>query len=582
MAKINIPFNNNNYPVDESAIASAVAALQSHLSTVMNGSGATITLGGTTYNVDSTKLATVKSDFVTHLGTISGNGAKVVVDGVEYPVDSTKLTSAITEISTVLGGLQSGDSGESDNTNDILDNTYPIEWNTKALSESSNTFLSHGGVKWIRVSALTPTVEELQQKVVRVRGMVGNYVGLDTSMGVPVAQYQAGEFSFYIIVVPTPTEYLGTIMPAGIYVNEYEGSDYDIFFGDPDASGINEYGFYFDRVYTGVLSSGEEQGDVILVFYADGSANLLFYQNGSYVMGNAIPAGNLVYEDHKISDLSDGTTYDVSEDGTQITSPGFTTLTLTDASKLFLPTITETTVFNEANQIYIMPFRIAAEETLALWSNLSIDTVCVDFDGVTYECALQTVHNGTAVGNCTAFGGTSNGEPFMVQIGPDGAPDITTGICIVSVPADTEPTEHTIRVYQKASIGGPEVTDILDDTQPIEWNTKTVSENNSSFTLSGIQYVKVSNLVLTDDELNTKTFSVVREDGTVLNVSSVIPGQINGWLALTSRTAAYQCSILVVPEASELDGASISAGTYAKDMYASKGTEDTISVIDKA
>lgn len=241
MAKINIDFNNTNYNVDESALSSATAALQSHLSTVMNGSGATIALGDTTYNIDSAKLTAATNDFIAHLGTIAGSGSKVVVGGTEYAINSAKLSGAIAEIETVLGGLLSGGSGESDNTNDILCNT-----------------------------------------------------------------------------------------------------------------------------------------------------------------------------------------------------------------------------------------------------------------------------------------------------------------------------------------------------QPIEWNTKTVSENNSSFTLSGIQYVKVSNLVLTDDELKTKTFSVARENGTVLNVSSVITGQINGWPTLTSRTAAYQCSILVVPEASELDGASISAGTYAKDMYASKGTEDTISVIDKA
>jgi hypothetical protein len=363
MAKINIPFNNQNYNIDESSFTAATSALRSHLSTVMNGSGATVKLGGTTYNIDSTKLTAATNDFIAHLGTIAGSGSKVVVGGTEYAINSAKLSGAIAEIETALGGLLSGGSGESDNTNDILDNTYPIEYNTKTLKEGNNTSFNYSNVEWKRVSALTPTVEELQQKVVRVAGYVGNYVGADTTMGAIVAQYQAGSFVFPMVVVPAATELFGASIPAGIYVNAdvaTNDSGYDVYFGDP------------------------------------------------------------------------------------------------------------------------------------------------------------------------------------------------------------------------------EVADICDDTHPIEWNTKTVSENNSSFTLSGIQYVKVSNLVLTDDELNTKTFSVVRENGTVLNVSSVMTGQINGWLTLTSRTAAYQCSILVVPEASELDGTSISAGTYAKDMYASKGTEDTISVIDKA
>lgn len=39
MAKIKIPFNNTDYSIDESALASAKDSLKTHLSTVMNGSG---------------------------------------------------------------------------------------------------------------------------------------------------------------------------------------------------------------------------------------------------------------------------------------------------------------------------------------------------------------------------------------------------------------------------------------------------------------------------------------------------------------------------------------------------------------
>lgn len=113
MAKINISFNNKDYSIGESAFSSASDALQLHLSTVMNGSGTVVTLGGTSYNIDSTKLFNAMNTFISHLGTIAGSGSKVVVNGVEYPVDSAKMDDAISELETALGDLASG-GGSSD------------------------------------------------------------------------------------------------------------------------------------------------------------------------------------------------------------------------------------------------------------------------------------------------------------------------------------------------------------------------------------------------------------------------------------------------------------------------------------
>lgn len=107
MAKFNISFNGNSYSIDESALSSASTELQSHLSTIMNGTGATIKIDGTTYNVDATKLANARNTFVAHLGTVSGSGSKVVVNGTEYSVDSTKLNGAVADLQTVLSDLQS-------------------------------------------------------------------------------------------------------------------------------------------------------------------------------------------------------------------------------------------------------------------------------------------------------------------------------------------------------------------------------------------------------------------------------------------------------------------------------------------
>jgi hypothetical protein len=117
MAKTNIIFNNKNYQIDSTSLDSATAALRTHLSTVMNGSGETVNLGGTAYNIDATKLATARNAFVSHLNTIAGSGSKVVVDGVEYSIDSAKVQSAISELEATFGGdigeeRLEGDGGE--------------------------------------------------------------------------------------------------------------------------------------------------------------------------------------------------------------------------------------------------------------------------------------------------------------------------------------------------------------------------------------------------------------------------------------------------------------------------------------
>ena len=80
----------------------------------MSGSGATITLDGVAYSVDSTKLSTATNDFVSHLGTISGEGTKIKVGNVEYSIDSTKLAGAISGLQTGFGELENGGSGGSD------------------------------------------------------------------------------------------------------------------------------------------------------------------------------------------------------------------------------------------------------------------------------------------------------------------------------------------------------------------------------------------------------------------------------------------------------------------------------------
>lgn len=109
MAKINITFDNTNYQIDESSFAEATAELRQHLSTTMSGSGATVTLGGISYNIDSAKLSSATNDFITHLGSIAGSGSKVVVGGTEYSFSSAKVKDAVSTLKTIFGNLHNPD-----------------------------------------------------------------------------------------------------------------------------------------------------------------------------------------------------------------------------------------------------------------------------------------------------------------------------------------------------------------------------------------------------------------------------------------------------------------------------------------
>ena len=108
MAKINITFNGTTYAIDEAALESATAALKTHLSSTMAGSGATIKLGNYSYNIDATKLATARDNFITHLGTISGSGEKITINGIEYDIDSAKISSAIADMGAAFRELENG------------------------------------------------------------------------------------------------------------------------------------------------------------------------------------------------------------------------------------------------------------------------------------------------------------------------------------------------------------------------------------------------------------------------------------------------------------------------------------------
>ena len=71
MAKINIPFNNKEYSIEESAMAVAANALKTYFTTTMRGTGAKVFLNGVGYDIDGEKLAAAKEKFVNYLPEIA-------------------------------------------------------------------------------------------------------------------------------------------------------------------------------------------------------------------------------------------------------------------------------------------------------------------------------------------------------------------------------------------------------------------------------------------------------------------------------------------------------------------------------
>lgn len=119
----------------------------------------------------------------------------------------------------------------------------------------------------------------------------------------------------------------------------------------------------------------------------------------------------------------------------------------------YLPETTFTNLFVEALGAHVH-FESVDAETLETWA-ANQKPVTVIYDNVEYILTPQLLTHtngdtGIGVGNAANFGGTGNGEPFLiVQWYLSGEPCF-----LVASLVDTTPTEHTVRVYQEVSGGG--------------------------------------------------------------------------------------------------------------------------------
>ena len=266
MGKINILFNNKNYSVDESAFAAASTALKSYMSTVMNGSGATINFGGSSFNIDSTKLTTATNAFISHLGTIGGNGYKVKVNGIEYSVDSAKLIDSVAELEDVLGDLNSGGG------NDPEDEIFPIEWN--AYDVANNTKVTLNGYGFVKVSSAVPSLNLFHSTFAHLSVDSAGSFNLDfNSMvdygnGYTLINYSSSGMTYSIFIAPVAGEYSGIYFAeSGIYALDYNA------LGNPE--------FNISICYNEGSTSSIVYGEKYRLNGSSSQGYMIFYENGT-------------------------------------------------------------------------------------------------------------------------------------------------------------------------------------------------------------------------------------------------------------------------------------------------------------
>ena len=254
MSKLNINFNGASYEFDESALESASADSKSHLSSVMNGEGATIDFDGTSYSVDSTKLSNATSAFSTYLGTIAGNGAKLKIGNTEYSVDSTKLSGAISSLETTLSAL-SGNTPEEP----VLEGSGS-EYYT--LAPTALSFRS------------TEPLAEFQK--VQVNGQT-----------VDPANYTLEEGS---TIVKLSIDYLKTLDTGNhevVIVSQNKTVRGEFSVAAPE---LNEYGFYYNQPYYGYIAYYNT--DMTVIMRNDGTLDLYVHSINFVETGNYVYDGN--------------------------------------------------------------------------------------------------------------------------------------------------------------------------------------------------------------------------------------------------------------------------------------------------
>ena len=296
MAKI--LFNDELFNISEAALNAASERIMRVLSSVMNGTGATINFGGTNYSIDSTKLSTATNSFVSHLGTVSGNGYKVVVGGVEYNVDSSKMSNAVSQIHAVLSGLQSGDSS-------LVMNEYGFYFDVpyvlraeeeEGVTEISITFFADNSAK--------SSVIFNEEILVEASG---------------ACLYELNKIT---IIDEDGTAQYWSVADNGTKLVAEDGTTFileaDIGGGD---SGLNQYGFYFNKPYS--CHDDALATTFTWTFYPDGSGTYHVMPDNSAAYDVDYPTGDLIYSQNKIEIVGLDSTINFFDNGTKFDMGGY-------------------------------------------------------------------------------------------------------------------------------------------------------------------------------------------------------------------------------------------------------------------
>lgn len=348
MAKIIL--NNKEFNIDDSVLVDVANDLKEHLSTNMAGTGATIELGGTTYNIDSTKLSAATNNFISHLGTIAGSGKKVVVGGVEYGVDSAKLANAISELEGAFGELGAGGSEDEGvigtwvfndkielvdfditvyfSSGDDVYNRIQLDGDGMYYHNDESAVLAYVDYGWDEEYLKTITILEEPESAEFITWLKANATKVGGST--PTEERLEGDGAEYYTLAPTalsfrstaPLNELNEVQINGVTVDPAnytleEGStivtfpidylktlnvgDYEVDVVSDSktvkggftvvAPGLNEYGFYYNQPYTAFVNAFGCRMSLMMMSHG---GYILWAEDGSTLSGAShISEGNI-------------------------------------------------------------------------------------------------------------------------------------------------------------------------------------------------------------------------------------------------------------------------------------------------
>jgi hypothetical protein len=279
---------------------------------------------------------------------------------------------------------------------------------------------------------------------------------------------------------------------------------------------MNEYGFYFDVPYVNATNNTK----VTTMWYADGSAYIKEETDGRIISEQITEPSTYLYDMNQIT-LYDNI-YIFSDNGTKImTNNGEATLTLPNRSNApiveynALDVVGNTTVTLEVGS-FKEPY------PLVKVSNETPTVVDMARTFYSLDNIVIPITTPTLLGNAGEGHAYFDDNSFTMMIVINSANAVFGANIIPDLPLSHDVVFAETGIYF-ADFGGAEGRNLnirlgwlpshgntYDDTYPIEWNTLNAA-TNSGADIDGRRFIKISNLLLSAEELN-KTTIIAREN----------------------------------------------------------------------